>query len=238
MSSINLLYKTEYEVTPKIKVRIPTVGEVIDNEDDYYNIISIFTAMPIDYMVMLDDNGINFEEITAFELFLLMFGTVQRLDTSLVFGDLDFSKFVLAENNDTKLPELIDIENDIVIDRRTHELIATTLRTIHNISKDNRKPANGEAKRYMLERARKKEARNRKRKKVSQVEQLIIAMVNTQQYKYNFEQTRDLTIYQFNESVKQVIKKVDYESRMFGVYSGTVDVKSLKKDDLNWLVHK
>lgn len=63
-------------------------------------------------------------------------------------------------------------------------------------------------------------------------------MVNTQQFKYTFEGVRDLTIYQFNESVKQVIKKVDYENKMFGVYTGNLDVKKLSQDDLNWLTNK
>ena len=63
-------------------------------------------------------------------------------------------------------------------------------------------------------------------------------MVNTEQYKYGYESTRDLSIYQFNESVRQIIKKVDYDNRMYGVYSGTVSAKDLSQDDLNWLTHK
>ena len=47
-----------------------------------------------------------------------------------------------------------------------------------------------------------------------------------------------LSIYQFNESVQQIIKKVDYDNIMHGVYSGTVDVKKISQTDLNWLIHK
>lgn len=90
----------------------------------------------------------------------------------------------------------------------------------------------------MLERARHKLKRRKNQAESSQLEPLIIAMVNTEQYKYNFEETKDLTIYQFNESVRQIIKKVDYSNRMYGVYAGTIDVKDLSQDDLNWLVHK
>jgi hypothetical protein len=62
-------------------------------------------------------------------------------------------------------------------------------------------------------------------------------MVNTEQFKYDFEGTRELSIYQFNESVQQIIKKTDYDNRMYGVYAGTVNPKELSKDDLNWLIH-
>lgn len=32
---------------------IPTVGEVLENEDNYYSMVSMLTAMPIDMMVQL-----------------------------------------------------------------------------------------------------------------------------------------------------------------------------------------
>ena len=90
----------------------------------------------------------------------------------------------------------------------------------------------------MLEKARKKMKRRQNRAEDSQLESLIIAMVNTEQFKYDFEGTLELSIYQFNESVRQIIKKVDYDNRMYGIYAGTVSAKDLSPDDLNWLTHK
>ena len=90
----------------------------------------------------------------------------------------------------------------------------------------------------MMQRARLKLKRSRKRASSSQLEELIVAMVNSEQYHYGFEGTRGLTIYQFNESVRQVIKKTEYNNRMYGVYAGTVNPKELSQDDLNWLTHK
>ena len=90
----------------------------------------------------------------------------------------------------------------------------------------------------MIDRAKKKLKRERDKVRSSQLEPLIISMVNTEQYKYNFATTRDLSIYQFNESVRQIINKVDYDNRMHGVYAGTVSIKDLSQDDLNWIVHK
>lgn len=238
MSTLNLLYKREYAINDSIKIIIPTVGEIIDNEDDYYNIVTVLTAMPIDVLVQLDDAGIDFTEINEYELFLLMSAGLKTLDTHLVFGDLDLSKFELAVNQQNGNVVLRDPENDIVIDRAIHSKIAGVLRKIHHLEKNRRKPANQEAKDYMLQRARDKMQRNRNRKQESQLEPLIIAMVNVEQYKYDFEGTRELSIYQFNESVRQIIKKVDYDNRMYGVYTGTINAKELSQDDLNWLIHK
>ena len=115
--------------------------------------------------------------------------------------------------------------------------MASVLRKLHHLEKNHRRPANDEAKEYMLRRAREKLKRHKDRKEDSQLESLIIAMVNTEQFKYDFEGTRELSIYQFNESVRQVIKKTDYDNRMYGIYTGTINPKELSQKDLNWLVH-
>ena len=60
-------------------------------------------------------------------------------------------------------------------------------------------------------------------------------MVNTEQFKYNYETVLDLSIYQFNESVSQIVRKVHYDNMMIGAYTGHIDMKSVNKDDLNWL---
>lgn len=238
MSTLNLLYKKQYEINDSIKIVIPSVGEIIDNEDSYYSIITVLTAMPIDLMVPLDDAGIDYTEINEYDLFLIMSAELKAQDTSLVFGDLDLTKFEISVNQKNGKIVLYDAEDDIVIDRATHARIAGVLRKIHHLEKNRRKPANKEAKEYMLKRAREKMRRNRNRKQESQLEPLIIAMVNAEQYKYDFEGTRELSIYQFNESVRQIIKKVDYDNRMYGIYAGTINAKELSQDDLNWLTHK
>ena len=238
MPTQNLLYKKQYPINDSISIVIPSVGQILDNEDGYYGLVYILTATPVDLMVQLDDAGIDFTSINEYELFLLMFDGLKSQNTSLVFGDLDLSKFKMAVNEQNGNIVLFDEEHDITIDRAIHSQIAGVLRKIHHLEKNRRKPANIEAKEYMLKRARDKMKRHRNRKEASQLESLIIAMVNTEQYKYDFEGTRELSIYQFNESVRQVIKKVDYDNRMYGVYAGTVNAKGLSQDDLNWLIHK
>ena len=238
MSTLNLLYKKYYDVNDSIRINIPTVGEVIDNEDAYYSVVTAITAMPVDLMVQLDDLGIDYAEINEFELFIIMSTVLKTQDTSLIFGDLDFNKFEACVNQETGKIALYDAEDGIVIDRATHSRIAGILRKIHHLEKNRRKPANKEARDYMLKRAREKMKRNQNKERESQLEPLIIAMVNAEQYKYDFEGTRELSIYQFNESVRQIIKKVDYDNRMHGIYAGTINPKEMSQDDLNWLSHK
>ena len=238
MATLNLLYKQEYAINEHIRIQIPTVGEVLDNEDDYYTMVTMLTAMPVDMMVQLDDIGVDFTAINEYELFLILFNALKDKDTSLIFGELDLKPFRSAVNPQNNTIVLRNKETGVVIDRGIQGQIASVLRKIHNLKRNNRKPANQEAREYMLQRAREKMRRRSKRTNDSQLEELIVAMVNTEQFHYGFEGTRELSIYQFNESVRQVIKKIDYDNRMHGVYAGTVNAKELSQDDLNWLTHK
>ncbi len=236
--SSGYLYARSFPVNDYISITIPTVGQIWDNEAEYYGLITSIIATPSDFMVQLDDIGIDFSSISSFELFLLLFNGIRSTDTSLVFGDLDLSGFKTAINEKNGKVVLVDQDKDIVIDRAIHDQIRRVIRKINHLEKSDKNPGNEEAKKYMIERARIKQKRAARRPHKSQLEDLIIAMVNTEQYKYGYEETRDLTIYQFHASVYQIIRKINYDNTMIGCYAGTINAKELSQDRLNWLTSK
>lgn len=244
MATNNILFRSTYPINDSISVVIPKVGQILDNEDGYNDAVFLFTSMPIDLMVVLDDAGIDFTSINEYDLFLRLFLGIKEgnkdeggIDTSLVLDNLNLMDFDIRINTETQQIVLYNEKRDIEIGRREHSQIAAVLRKINNLEKNRKRPANEDAKKYLLERARTKMKR-KKHKEDSQLEQLIVAMVNTEQFKYDFDSVRNLSIYQFNESVRQVIKKINYDNQMYGVYNGTLNPKELSQDDLNWLIHK
>jgi len=236
------LYRRSIKINDNISVIVPTVGDIVGDdgcgEDKYFNLVAMLTASPIDMMVQLDDIGVDFTEIDDFALFLLLFDVIKESDTSLIFGSLNLNDFRTVVNPNTGDVVLRSQKDGTVIDSEIHRMIADALRLTNHLKKDDRKPGNAEAKEYMIERARKKMQRKKNRAEESQLESLIVAIVNTEQFKYNYTSALDLTIYQFNESVHQIIKKVEFDNRMHGIYAGTVSAKDLSQDDLNWLTHK
>ena len=136
MGTLNLLYKKEHPINEFISVRIPSVGEILECEDEYYGLVSMITAMPIDMMVQLDDIGVDFTTINEWELFLLLFGSIKERDTSLIFGDLSLSQFQPAINAQNNTVMLIDKSTGAKIDRAIHGQIANILRKIHHHSLD------------------------------------------------------------------------------------------------------
>lgn len=234
----SILYTDQIKINDAISIHIPTVGEVFDHEDDYFSAITTIISTPYDMMVQLDDVGIDFTQINKFELFCLMFQRLQETDTGLLFGDLDLSLFKNAINERTKERVLYDEEHDIVIDRVVHEQMSQACKRILQITKPEKKPGNEEGRLYMIRIARmnlRKQQRLARNRTTSQLEDLIISMVNTAEFPYNYETVRDISIYQFYMSLNQVAHKINYDNVMHGYYAGAVKFEDLKKEDRTWL---
>lgn len=238
----SLLYKSNININDKLLIHIPTVKEIIDNEDNYNSLISLITATPYSMMVQLDDIGVDFTTITEYELFCNLFEQLKQNDTHLIFGDLDLSKFILAQNNDNGNIILYDPINDITIDKAIYEQICKILCEVLHIERINKKPANEEAKKFMIDRARKKQLRTLKKLKNkqfnSQLEDLIVSLVNTEQYPYNYESTLGLSIYQFYASFYQIVKKIKFDDLMIGYYAGTLKMDEINPKELSWISEK
>lgn len=232
-----MLYKREIRITEDITLRVPLVGEILECEDEYNEIITIFTSMPIDMMVQLDEIGVDFTKINEWELFLLLFSSLKSLNYKMILPELELSRFEFYQDKDGNVL-VMDTETGVRIDRAIYNMIGIYLRTINNTKKNLQKPGNEESRRYLIEREKKRLKREARRQKRSQIEDLIISMVNSPEYKYNYESTLNLTIYQFNTSVQQVISRVKYDDLMIGCYAGTVDIKKISQDELNWLTRK
>lgn len=231
----SLLYADHYDINDHISVRIPKLGDVMDDEDNFQSVVCTIIATPLDMMVQLDDAGIDFTKINDFELFCLLFRQLQELDTSLLFGDLDFKEFKTAVNQQNNNFILLNEATGAIIDRAIHAKICKFLRKMLCIPRENKKPGNEEARKYMIDRARKKQARLKKKQQESQLEPLVVALVNTEQFKYNYEAVRDISIYQFYASLNQVSHKINYDNTMAGYYSGNIRLDDLSKEDRVWI---
>ena len=235
----SLLNATSVDITDKLSLRIPTVGEILEDEQSYYSIIYSITATPFQYMVQLDDMGIDYTQITDWELFMMLFPMYAKTDLSLLFGDLDTSDFGIYINQQDNSQVIYSPNNNIVIDELIYNDLSDTIRKINLFEKVKSKPGNESARKYLLEKERKKQKRNAKKPKEPYLEKLVIALVNTSEFPYNYETCMDLSIYKFNQSFKQIQQKITFDNTMIGVYAGTVDTsKMTNKDALSWISSK
>lgn len=240
----SLLIAKEIKITSDIKILIPTVGQVLEDEKSYYDIVRQITASPYSMMVQLDDVGIDFTKIDDFDLFNLYSRIIFSSDLSLIFGntfsklynilsDKDISNeekeksLILVKKKENNETCLYDIPDDILIDRYIYEKIANALRSINLFEKDNRTAANEASKDYFIKKNRRYQLRHKNDEYKPFLENLVVALVNKQEFKYNYEETMKLSIYNFNRSVKQIKHTVSFDKVMNGVYAGTVDTSKL-----------
>lgn len=235
------IFSSNVEITPKLIIHVPTVGEVLDQEDLYFTLISVMTSSPFQFMVQLDDIGIDYTSITSYEMFLIFFPSLIQNDLSILFENIDTSDFELFYNDENGTRVLYSPLQDIVIDELIYNQMASTLRKMNFLKLDRRKPANEAAKEYLLEKERKKNKRLERKKKnrdytTSEFEKLIVALVNHNNFKYDYESVKNLSIYQFYQSFHQIQIKTNFDNTMRGVYAGTIDTSKLQdKSCLSWI---
>lgn len=234
----SLLDLDKVYITDNIYVKIPTIREILKDEQSYYNVVHSFTAVPYQFMVQLDDMGIDFTTLSPYQLFLMLFTTYEKSDLSLIFGDLNTSDYTVEvdEKNSTLMLNSETNGLEYKIDEFVYSQLVKILRKIHNLEEVRKKPGNDEAKRYLIERERKKQRRNKNKTYEPYLEKLIIALVNCPEFKYNYEETMNLSIYKFMQSFKQIQTRIDFDNAMIGVYAGTLDTSKMSdKSCLSWI---
>lgn len=234
----NLLRVSDYKVNDNISVHVPTIDEIFDFGDQkYYSIVQTLVATPFDLMVELDDIGIDYETITDYQLFVLMMESIaiNEDDTSIFFGNLNLKNFQEAVNPQNGEKVLWDKSNDIVIDQMIALEICNAIRKIHFWEAPIGRAGNAEGKRYLIERNRLKKQRLAKKPYKSFLESMIISLVNTEEFPYNYETVMGLSVYKLNASWRQIQKKKHWDQTMNGVYFGTVDKDKIDWEKISWL---
>lgn len=234
MDDLQIYFGSDLIINEKLSVRQPTLRDVIAmGEEEYFATIFAMTAISSDMKSALWDAGVDWTEVSDFEMFYLMTSDMTRDKTAILFGDLDFTKFRLYQREDGDL--LMLNQDGTVIDMYIHKRIAEFICKVHGIKKQPEFAGNKLTKMVMIEDDRQRNKKNANKKYESYLLPLISAMVNSEGFKYNLETVQDLKIYAFMDSVRriQTIKSADHLTDAY--YSGNLDVDKFDTSKLDWL---
>lgn len=238
MDSRSLLLQTQVDLAPGIAIRIPTVGEILQNERLYYQTTYSLTATPFQNMVHLDDLGIDFTTISEWQLFIQTFLAYAHSGDLLdyVFADLQTQGFGIYQDPQTAALYLSNPDTGVQIHESTYLQIVELIRKINLYEHITARPANETARQYLIEKERKRLKRLAKKPPEPYLEQMVIALVNTAEFPYDYESCMHLSIYAFNQSFKQIQHKINYDNTMIGIYAGTLNARDMKdKSALSWI---
>lgn len=261
-----LMSGKDYELTPSITLHHPTIGEVLtinkfpSPDASYWTYVQILLADPYINMVMLDDMGKNYLEVSPYDVFILQWDNCQAnyQDNKLMYDAYGFnpldnitqaiSFFIKEECHFTKVTNddgsiyFCDLDNpSFHINQQIFEYLYEWVKSINNIDYSDRiKPADENARRVLIEDMRDEiKKRKRRKKKSDDGSDYFGNMMSAVSFCGNGSITpfniNDCKLYWLNESLSINNKKNYADHILDGMYHGTISSKDINKKDLDWI---
>ena len=234
IDQLQLYFGDPYVINNNITIFQPTVGEIMKyGEKKYYSMVHTLTAISSDMKSQLDDIGLDYEQVEDFQLFMMLAPTLSQESTSILFGNIDFTKLNIYENPENGLPMLANKETGLKIDALIYERIVNYLRKVHGLKKKVEHAANRRTKMVLIEEDR----RNIELNKNKPYKSFLTPLVSSVKVRmgYTKDYVRDMGIVEFMDDVQrlQIINNAD--ALLHGMYSGMIDTKKINKNEINWM---
>lgn len=233
---LKMYFGEPYKVNDYISIHTPTIGEIIDfGEKEYYSVVYTLTSIPSNRKSELWDCGIDYELISDFKFFYIMTRSLTKDKTKLLFGDLDLSAMNLFKDTTNDLFYMIDNITGAKIDELSYFKIVGYLRKLHNITPKIEKAGTKTVKKILIELDRQDLEKNKNKPYKSQLKPLISAMMRYPGFKYKSKELKEISIYEFMDTVKGSQIYVNSIALLQGSYSGMIDTSKINKKEFNWL---
>lgn len=233
---LKMYYGYDYKVNDKVVIHTPSVGDIIDfGEQSYFSTVHALTCIPSDMKYQLFMQGIDYEEISDYDLFLRLANVLPQKQTELLFGDLDFSAMQLYRDLETEDECLCDIKKGIKIDKLAYAKISSYLRKMHDIHPKVEHAYNKTTKKILIDLDRERYEKAQKEGYKSTLLPLVSAMMRYPGFKYKSSELKQCTLYEFMDTVKGSQIYVTTTALIQGSYSGMIDTSKIPKKDFNWM---
>ena len=235
VDDLKLYIGDDYVINDQIKILQPTIKQIADfGERDFFSVVHTVTAIPSDMKAILDDMGLDWMEVDDFELFAMLSQTLTPDRTSLLFGDLDFSKLKLFNHPQIEGEIILaDIETGIRIDKMIYLRIVSYLRKAFNITPKIEKAANKMTKKILID-----EDRNRmQQNKDKPFKSFLLPMISSVKVKqgYTKEYVLNMGYVEFMNDIARLKVIHNADHLLSACYAGTIDMKKINKSELNWM---
>lgn len=251
---LKLYFGDDYWVTDKIKILQPTLGDIIEFGDaKFYSIVNIICGNPTMFRLQLWRAGIDWNEISDFDLFSIMIKNLTPNDTKLLFGNLNLSWFERFHDNKKDCDILINIPRDddgnmlnveyddaIIIDEVVYIKIVEYIRYMFNVHPKVEKAKGKVTKQAIIDEEemnlQAEQAKNKDRKiQKSFLLPLISAALNHPGFKYKKNELREVGIVEFMDSIQRLQIYESTRALLSGTYSGFCDTSKIDKNEFNFM---
>ena len=226
----------------EITILSPSIGDVIAlGESKFYSAINLFVANTTSYRLFLWDLQLDWNEVSVFELFCMIYKNIDPDASKLLFGDLDFSLFepkILNVDETTKKLILANAEQNVEIDEDVYQQIHQYLQLMFNMHPEELLTTEDRMKKWWISKDRREQERKAKKKeseKQYSIQPVISALVNHPGFKYKLQELREVGVAEFYDSVQRLQIYEQSNALLHGIMGGFVSGKDIKPEQYNFM---
>lgn len=236
----------DFQIAPGLRLRQPTLGEIEGGDDDnaegnehrFFQMVYTIMATPTDLMAQLDMKGIRYEDVTNYQLFMMLFPQLERQAVRLLFGEKinpqNFKPTPVA--NQPGRIVLSSQMDEITIDEVAYGAIINYISKMMNIKQTQFIKSGNEFTRMVRMEVAYEDMELAKNKPAeSTLLNMISAMVNMEGFKYAWHDVWQMKIGAFMDSVRRIQTIISAKALLNGCYGGNIDVSKVDKTQLNYL---
>ena len=231
---LDLYVGKPYRINDKIICYQPKIGDIADyGENAYFSMVHTLCATPADMKVRLFDAGINWMEISSFEIFCMIAPSLPIEQTKILLGDPDLSLLKTYRSKENGEIILASAEQQVKIDKLIYERIVNCIRKMHGLKANNERAHNKATMRAMIENDRQTMELNAKKEPSS----YLLPLISSVRCKMGWTMDYVLQegVYSFFDTVNRLNVIDNADHLVSGIYAGTVDSKRISRDALNWM---
>lgn len=233
------------DVCNDIVISQPTIGDIIRfGEKEFYETLNKFVCNTTSYRLMLWKHKIDWNELSDFELFCILYQSIDNEASKLIFKDIDFSKFKISSETDAEGNEnmvLVDYENHYEINQDAYNHFSQYLRNVFNMFPEEKITSDPIMKKWFIRKDERQLQINEEKKKNGKppeefsIQPIISACINHPGFKYKLQDLKEIGVCEFYDSVKRLQIYESSTALMKGIYSGFVNGKDINPENYNFM---
>lgn len=222
----------------------PSIGDLIRiGEKRFYQTLNIFTSNTTTYRLPLWNAGIDWNEMSDFELFASLCAGIDQEVCDVLVKDIDFTKFQRASKSDGENSSMIlyDYENGIEINELVYHHISQYFRTMFNSFPEEKITNSPILKQWYIDKDKRQKVIDEENEKKGKSQQsysilpLVSSYINHPGTKYKSKELKEVSVYEFFDSINRISIYESATACMKGLYSGFVDGKKIKPESYNFM---
>lgn len=223
-----------------LTVTQPTIGDLIKiGQKKFFSSLNTLITNTTSYRLPLWEIGIDWNIFSDFNLFVMLYQTIDSEVSKLIFDGMDlqsFKPYTIAKDGKEEIV-LYNNESQIEINENVYFHFSQYLRSAFNMNPEEKFTKDSMLKEWYITKDKRQLEIDKKKDEVKNptILPLLSSCVNHPGFKYNIEEVRNLTVAQFYDSVRRLQVYENCTAVLKGMFSGFVDSSKIKEDSYNFM---